>query len=81
MADPVAARSAGKPKMVQAAVAPRHTVMVGKRPCGPGTLVEFPEDEAAHLRAAGFLLDPNVPEAAAGQGPVYGADGDMIRAG
>jgi hypothetical protein len=82
---------AEKIRMVSAAVAPRHTIQVGgygdprnglgghPRTVGPGTLIELPEDEARHLIAAGFLLDPQAqPRPAPGPGPTVGQDGSMI---
>jgi len=77
--------------MVSAAVAPRHTIQLGghgdprsargaqPRVVGPGTLVELPEEEALHLIAAGFLLDPQAgPRPAPGPGPTVGEAGSMI---
>lgn len=77
-------------KRVRAAVAPRHTIMVGEhadrkkgkpstlRACGPGTVLEFPAEEAAHLMRAGFLTNPDAAPVTLGPGPTYGQDGNMI---
>jgi hypothetical protein len=75
------AKSEPKVKLVRAAVAPRHVVMVGPIPQkrkGPGELVDLPADEVARLMATGHLLDPGVPTPEAGPGPVFGQEGSMI---
>lgn len=50
-------------KSIKAIVAPRRTVWVDNKPCGPGAEVTLPSDEVADLRASGFLVDPDAPDA------------------
>jgi len=40
----------------QYVVAPRRTVMVDKKPLSPGSPVDLPAGELAHLAAAGFVV-------------------------
>lgn len=59
-------------KTVKAVVAPRRTVMIDSKPFGPGAEVALPAEEVTELRAAGFLVDPEAPEAPpAGEGPSF----------
>lgn len=64
---PVAAAAAAEDGIV----APGRSVMVGRTRHGPGTALRLPLAEIAHLRALGFLLDPEKPLPAASQGPEY----------
>lgn len=67
-------------KLVKAVVAEGRTVTVGKKEFGPGKTVELASDEADHLRARGFLVDPDAPEVTRGNGPVFGvADGPQVK--
>ena len=71
-------------KLVTAQVAPRKTVLFDGKYVGPGAEISLPADEVADLRALGFLVDPQAPEApATGQGPDFGpaGDGPTIAAG
>lgn len=62
-------------------VAPGRSVMVGRTRHGPGTTVALPAEEITHLRALGFLLDPEHPPPAASQGPDYHRSrSDVVRA-
>lgn len=59
-------------KTVKAVVAPRRTIWIDNKQFGPGAEVLLPADEAAELRAAGFLVDPDAPEAPpTGEGPSF----------
>lgn len=59
-------------KTMKATVAPRRTVIVDNKPCGPGAEVTLPADEVAELRASGFLVDPAAPDAPpAAEGPSF----------
>lgn len=84
-----------KPALVHATVARGRTVRVGKAVLGadgkvaridetvhgPGSTVELPEEEVAHLRARGFLTTPNAPEIAPAVGPVFESQADRLSFG
>jgi len=73
--------------MVKAVVAARKTVLFEGKYVGPGTEISLPADEVAELRALGFLVDPEAPDApATGEGPSFGpipgeSDGPTVAVG
>ena len=68
------------PQTMTAVVARGRSLSLNGRRHGPGTMVELPVDEHAHLLAAGFLLDPRVKEIAPGIGPQFqGAVNGIVR--
>lgn len=65
------------PKLVKAQVAPRKTVLFEGKYVGPGGEINLPAGEVDELRALGFLVDPQAPEAPeSAPGPDFGPGPD-----
>lgn len=71
MAAPDKGASAPAPQMVTGVVAQRRTVRLDGRSHGPGTVLDLPVDDYAHLLATGFLHDPRVQQIAPSAGPQF----------
>ncbi|WP_317201479.1 hypothetical protein [Janthinobacterium sp.] len=59
-------------KMVKAIVAPRRTVRSEGKDHGPGAEVTLSAEDAEHLRAIGFIVNPAAPaEPPVADGPTF----------
>lgn len=69
-----------KIRMGTAVVAKGRTVVFEGRTYGPEEKVSLPADEIARLRGLGYLANPDAPEVARGNGPVFeAAEGPSVK--
>lgn len=71
MAVPDKGASAPASQKVTGVVAQRRSVSLNGRLHGPGTVLELPADEHAHLLAAGFLHDSRTLQLTPSAGPQF----------